>query len=450
MSVPPLHVVTAALGAILLAAATGPLHASVAAQDSGLREGADAAGINFGAAVTVDALGDAAYRQLLVDNVNMVSTVAELDMAVVQPQPGVFDFERADAVVDFAVEHGLTVRGHGLIGSGPLPEWVVNGSWTAETLGEVLQAHVSEVVGHYAERNPGVVTQWDVVDEAFLPDGSRRNTLWQQVIGEDHLAIAFDAARAADPDALLFYDDFYDDLAVAQDAVATGTGIVAGATAERSECADVPKCAAVQGTISALTASGVPIDGVGIQAHLLSPDPLDLGVFSAWIEDLGLRWAVTEFDVPVPATEVANPDTLAFQATTYADALQACVDASGCDTFVTWGITDRLPPTPDTTGGAFGGGLWFDATDAPKPAAAAMGAVLTVDEATTLTTESPGSTPPSPPTTEITPAPSTGDDSNRAPTALIVGAVSLTVAIVAIALFGRRRGRRSSPDATNP
>lgn len=428
------------VAAVLAVSLAGSLETNAGAQSAGLRDAADATGIDFGAAVTVAALGDDAYRQLLVDNVNMVSTVAELDMATVQPRPGAFDFGPADAVVDFAVEHGLTVRGHALIGGGRLPEWVTNGSWTADSLTEVLRTHVSEVVGRYAERNPGVVTEWDVVEEAFLPDGSRRPTIWQQVIGDGHVAVAFEAARAADPDALLYYDDFYDDLAVTQDAVANDVAIVPGATAERSQCADIPKCVAVEAMISSLTASGVPVDGVGVQAHLLSPDPLDLGTFSAWIEGLGLGWAVTEFDVPVPATEVANPDTLAFQAETYRAALQSCVDAEGCDTFVTWGITDRLPPTPDTTGGAFGGGLWFDVADAPKPAADAMRSVLAVAEPEPMTTEAASTTAATTtPADTVAAAAPTDDGSSSPPTALIVGAVALAAGVLVILLLRRRR-----------
>jgi endo-1,4-beta-xylanase len=416
------------------------------AQDAGLREAADRNDFDLGAAVTADALAtDEALGRLLIANVNMLSSVSQFDMAVIQPQPGVFDFGPTDALVDFAAEHDMTVRAHGLISRGGLPGWVVDGSWTPETLSEVLRTHVSEVVGRYAERNPGVVTQWDVVDEAFLPDGSRRPTIWQQVIGDDHLRLAFEAARAADPDALLFYDDFYDDLAVAQDAVDVGAALVPGATAERSTCDAVAKCVGIEAAISGLLDEGVPIDGLGLQAHLLSPDPLDLSQFSAWIEQLGLRWAVTEFDVPVPATEVADDVALAFQATTYADALAACVGASGCDTFVTWGITDRVPPTPEATGGAFAGGLWFDVDDSPKPAFDAMAGVL----GETSTAPAPASTTPEastsevavPPATAAPPAPES-DGSSTAPTVLVVAAVGLVAVVVVVALL-RRRPRSS-------
>ena len=346
------------------------------AQSTTLRTLADAAGISLGAAVDADALDDAGYRTLLVDHVNLVSTKGELSMAIVQPDQGVFDFSRAESIIDFAVEHDMAAHGHELI-SGAVPGWVSAGTWTAESLGQVLRDQVTAVVDHFRERNPGVVVQWDVVGDAFLADGSPRPTIWQQVIGDDYLQIAYEAARAADPEAVLFYDDFYDDVAVTQDAVASGVPIVPGANAERTTCDAVPKCVGVRDRIAALVAAGVPIDGVGFQSHLFSPDPADFTQLTAWVGAIGLTWAVTEFDVPLPVTEISNPETLEFQAQVYADALAACADAANCDTFVTWGISDRFSPIPSETGGAFDGALWFDTNDQPKPAFDAMAQVLT-------------------------------------------------------------------------
>ena len=422
-----------ATGALL--AATAP---AVTAQTAGLRDGADAAGLNFGTAVTTDALtSDEAYHNLLVDNVNMVSTVDEVDFAVVQPQPGVYDFARADALVDFAAANAMTARGHRLVTADGLPDWIVNGSWTAETLGQVLRDHVTALVSRYAERNPGVVTQWDVVDEAFLPDGTLRDSIWRQVIGDDYLRIAFEAARAADPTAELFYDDFYDDLSVTQDAVDNGVAIVPGATTERSNCADVPKCVGIQAAITALVTAGAPIDAIGLQSRIRSPDPVDITQFASWVEDLGLRWAITELDVPLPVTEIVNAESLAFQAQVYADTLAACADSEACDTFVTWGITDRLPPTPDTTGGAFGGALWFDAADAPKPAFDAMAAVLGPASVVATTIE--------PTLTTVAPAPETttaiADTSTDSDigTGLVIGAIALVVVAGVVVTLRRRR-----------
>ena len=416
--------------------------AAARAQSVELRPLADAAGISFGAAVDTEALDDAAYRELLIDHVNLVSTRGDLSMAVTQPEPGVFDFSRPDTIVDFAVENDMTARGHELIG-GAVPGWVSTGSWTADTLAQVLRDHVTAVVEHYRERNPGVVTQWDVVGDAFLPDGTLRPTIWQQVIGDDYLRIAFEAARAADPDAILFYDDFYDDVAVTQDAVASGVGIVGGANAERTTCDAVPKCVGVRDLVATLVAEGVPIDAIGFQSHLFSPDPADFTQFTAWTGDLGLGWAVTEFDVPLPVTEIANPQTLEFQAQEYADALASCADAANCDTFVTWGITDRFSPIPAETGGAFDGALWLDANDAPKPAFDAMAQVFTqrgppppapsTDPAVDQSVE-----PSVAPTTEPD-AGSADDGLDTAVVAVLVGGAALAAIAAVIAISRRRR-----------
>ncbi len=408
------------------------------AQGTGLRGAADAAELNFGAAVTIDALtSDEAYRNLLVDNVNMVSTVDEVDFGVVQPEPGVFDFTRADTLVDFAAANDMTARGHRLVTADGLPDWIVNGDWTAETLSQVLTDHVTAVVGRYAERNPGVVTQWDVVEDAFLPDGTLRDSIWRRIIGDDYLRIAFEAARAADPDAQLYYDDFYDDLSVTQDAVDNGVAIVPGATTERSNCADVPKCVGVQATVAALIAAGTPIDGVGLQSRIRSPDPVDMTQFPIWIEDLGLRWAITELDVPLPVTEIDNPESMAFQAQVYADTLSACVESTACDTFVTWGVTDRVPPTADSTGGAFGGGLWFDASDTPKPAFDTMATVLEQSSTVVATTEAPSTTAAAIPDTV---APTTDSDvDSGVVTGLVIGGLALCAIAAVIVLVRRRR-----------
>lgn len=445
----PLRPATLATTAfILLLTLVGVLAAGLDghAQSIALGPLADDAGILLGAAVDADALGDDAYRQLLVDHVNLASTQGDLSMAAVQPEPGVFDFSRSDAIVDFAVENGMPVRGHELV-NGDVPGWVSAGSWTADSLAQVLRDHVSAVIEHYSERNPGVVIQWDVVGDAFLADGTPRPTIWQQVIGDDHLRIAFDAARAADPDAELFYDDFFDDVAVTQDALASGIPIAPGATAERTTCELVPKCIAVRDRIAALVAQGAPIDGVGFQWHQFSPNPADLAKFATWVGDLGLDWAVTEFDVPLPVTEIANPESLEFQAQVYADALVDCADAANCDTFVTWGITDRFSPIPAETGGAFDGALWFDANDTPKPAFEAMAEVLTQRGSPEPTSSASSTVAATVDSTVAPDPPEAADDGsdNGTTVAALVGLVALGVIATAIVIARRRTQHAKNP-----
>lgn len=419
------------------------------AQPVSLRPLADGAGITLGAAVDADSLSDTAHRSLLAEHVNLLSTRGDMSMAVTQPEPGVFDFSPAETIVDFAVDNDMSVRGHDLIGA-TVPDWVSTTSWTAETLSQVLRDHVTAVVGHFSERSPGVVTQWDVVANAFLSDGTLRPTVWQQVIGDDYLRIAFEAARAADPDAMLIYDDFYDDVAVTQDGVATAMPIVPGANAERTTCDAVPKCVGIRDQIASLVGAGAPIDGVGFQSHLFSPDPADFEQLSSWVGDLGLVWAITEFDVPLPVTEIASAESLEFQAAVYSDALAACADAANCDTFVTWGISDRFSPIPQETGGAFGGALWFDANDAAKPAFNAMAQVLAQRAPAPASTEPPAPTVEPVPTT-VTPALDDTADGSTGANGLVAVLIGLgAVGVIAGVIVVARRRAEPTTDASNP
>lgn len=424
----------------------GPTNAAAAPVDDArsVRELADAIDLSFGVAVDRDSLADATYGALVADNATTISTRDELSFAVVQPTQGSFDFGAAEEVVDFAVDHGLTVRGHDLIAPDELPAWITQGTWDATTLTDVLTDHVTTVIAHFDERNPGVITEWDVAARVVRADGTQRPSVLQSVLGDSWLDTAFAAARAADPDATLYYDDFYDDLAMAQEAAMSGNAIVPGADASRSTCDLVAKCVAVSAMVRGLLDRGVPIDGVGFESHLFSPEPLDLATFSSWVSDTGLSWAVTEFAVPLPATEVAAEEMLAYQAEIYGAALTACIDSPDCATFITWGVSDGSSSIAAETGGVYGGALWFDVEGRPKPAHDAVRGVLVAraPAAAPATTEVPasidaGATALADESTTAEAA--TGADSSSAlqPILIAVGAVA-AVAVVVLVLRRRR------------
>jgi endo-1,4-beta-xylanase len=138
------------------------------------------------------------------------SVTAENDMkwSSLQPTEGTFTFTNADKIVTFAQANGMKVRGHCLLWHNQIPSWIFkNGDADAskDLVLQRLRTHITTVVNHFK----GKVYAWDVVNEA-IDDGSSiyRASQWYTICGEDYIIEAFKAARAADPDAKLFYNDY--------------------------------------------------------------------------------------------------------------------------------------------------------------------------------------------------------------------------------------------------
>ncbi len=342
-----------------------------------LRVDATDAGLHFGYAVAPQPLAtDAAYRNAVALDANTLTAENHLKFGFTHPEPDRYDFTRGDEIVGFAEANGQEVRGHVLLWHRALPAWVTDRDWTRDELIAVLEDHIATVVGHFRDEFPGVVTQWDVVNEAFYADGTRRPTIWQEVIGDDYLEIAFRAAHAADPTVDLFYNDFYDQVILAAESAIDGTPPGPGASPTRTECDDVPKCAATRAMAADFVARGVPIDGIGLQAHLLTPSATDYERFASWTEPLGLEWAITELDVALPAGRGDDPALRAVQAATYAAVVEDCLVSPNCDTVIIWGVNDANSWIPSTSGGALDHALIRDDDNRPKPAYRAIHTLL--------------------------------------------------------------------------
>jgi endo-1,4-beta-xylanase len=206
------------------------------------------------------------------------SLTAENDMKwmALQPWPGRYRFEAADAYVAFAEKHGMKVIGHTLVWHSQTPRWVFEGqdgkSLDREELLKRMKAHIDAVVGRYKGRVHG----WDVVNEAISDGpGGLRDSPWRRIIGDDFIEQAFRFARAADPKSELYYNDY---------------GLV-----------DRRKRARTIVMLKRLIAHGVPIDAVGMQGHYSLDRPSASEVERA-IQDfaaLGLKVMITELDVDV-------------------------------------------------------------------------------------------------------------------------------------------------------
>lgn len=322
--------------------AVGP---AAAARPVPLRALAAEHGITIGSAANLAALTtDRRYRTQLGQQLGSLTPENEMKWDTIHPARDTYDFTQADRLVAYARRNGMQVRGHTLVWQNQNPGWLTNGTFTRDEWIAILVDHITTVVGHYR----GQIAQWDVVNEAMDAAGNLRDTIWLRHIGPEYIELAFRAARAADPDAELYYNDF-------------GAGGV-GAKAD-----------AVYDMVSSLVDRGVPIDGVGTQAHwsavACSPCGPNMAGNMARLDAIGLDAAITEIDVRIALP--VSPEELDVQADLYAMFLRVCMDAPNCDTFTMWGFTDRYSWVPQAFPG-FGAALIYDEAYAPKPAETAI------------------------------------------------------------------------------
>jgi endo-1,4-beta-xylanase len=215
-----------------------------------------------------------------------------------------------DALVAYATGTGKRIRGHPLLWHEQLPAWLTGGSFTASQMTAVIRRHVQAVVSRYRGR----VGEWDVVNEPLDQNGSLRNDVFLAALGTEYIAVAFRAAREADPHATLMLNQI-------------------GAEPPS------PQSRALLDLVRRLKRNGVPIDGVGLQNHRLDGSASTAAQFErafAAYRRLGLKVAITEMDMPV-----RSPADRPRQARAYRDAADACVAAPNCSGLTVWGVTDK-------------------------------------------------------------------------------------------------------------
>lgn len=215
--------------------------------------------------------------RLIKKNFNSITAENAMKMEVLQPAEGKFNWKMADSIVNFAKANGIRIRGHNLCWHEQVPPWFFKGENGAPVskalLLKRLKEHITAVVGRYK----GQIYAWDVVNEAVDDDPREflRNSKWYQICGEDYISKAFEYAHAADPGAKLYYNDYNTE--------------------------NPAKRERILRLLRELIDKGVPIDGVGLQAHWSLHDPTENNLRAA-IEKysaLGLKIQFTEVDISI-------------------------------------------------------------------------------------------------------------------------------------------------------
>lgn len=258
---------------------------------------------------------DARLQRLFRDNFDQLTPENELKWANTEPLPGVFTFDEADQLVSYATAHGKRIRGHTLVWGNQLPKWVRDGHWSRDSLLLFMREHIDREMSRYRGR----INEWDVVNEAIAGNGGYEQNVFLRVIGPKYVEYAFRYAHAADPDAKLYYNDM-------------GIGLPGH-----------PATLGVLRMVADLKRKGVPIHGIGIQAHMSTRYHLSQSQVADTmrrVAELGLDVAITEMDVRInsPGTPAQR---LEDQRRVYEGVARACRAQPRCTSFTTWGISDK-------------------------------------------------------------------------------------------------------------
>ena len=277
------------------------------------------AGRYYGAALRFDQVEeDARLHRAVLAECGSVTAEIHMKWDALNPAPGVWTTRGADQLAAFTRRHELALRGHTLLWDQSTPAWAK--TQMAETRDWAL---VSDFVQATIRRYDADVTEWDVVNEPIESDGLRAN-VFQRAYGDDYVERALVEARLASPDARLLINDYGFDY---DNSVEEGR--------RRSFLRLVER----------LKQRGVPLDGVGVQAHLdLGKGPLKADILRPFLADLaglGLSIAITELDVKEadPGLPVVERDRrVADEVRRYLDIVLQEPAVSGV---TTWGLSDR-------------------------------------------------------------------------------------------------------------
>ncbi|KAI0641297.1 endo-beta-1,4-glucanase [Trametes meyenii] len=288
----------------------------------------------FGTATNNVELNDTAYFGILNDfgTFGQLTPANSMKWIATEPERGVFTSCEARRMPRPPLGRGNTEgcdTGHNCVWYNKLPDWVTNATWAVPELARVVQEHCFNIVRHWR----GQI--WDVVNEPFNDDGTWRETIWYNALNTTYIPLALHAARAADPHAKLYINEYN----------VTGTG---------------PKATSLKSLVKELKRAGVPLDGVGVQAHeTVGEVPTDIRQNLEEFTALGVEVAITELDVKF---ETLPPDEqgLAQQRRDYETIVAACAAVERCVGVTVWDFTDKYSWIPRSFVGAGDACPWDD------------------------------------------------------------------------------------------
>ncbi len=201
----------------------------------------------IGVAVNNRNVADPDQIKVVLREFNSITAENAMKPQPTEPKKGEFNWEDADKIADFCRANGIKMRGHTLMWHSQIGSWMYQDEkgnlLSKEEFYANMKHHIQAIVSRYKD----VVYCWDVVNEAVADSPLRwgqpelRESPMYKIAGEEFIYKAFEYAHEADPDALLFYNDYND--------------------------AEPAKSQRIYNLVKRMKDAGVPIDGIGMQAH---------------------------------------------------------------------------------------------------------------------------------------------------------------------------------------
>jgi endo-1,4-beta-xylanase len=232
----------------------------------------------IGVAVTPGSLeGDQA--RLIKKHFNSLTAENAMKPGPIHPEENRYFWDDADKIVNFAQANGMKVRGHTLCWHSQTGAWMFKDPQGNQVTKEIALARLKDHITQVVTRYKGKIYAWDVLNEAIVDDEDAakifRETPWYKICGEEYIAKVFQWAHEADPNAVLFYNDYNTENPVKRDKI--------------------------YNMLKKLLEAGVPVTGVGLQGHWNVNNPTEQNLRDAIdkFSSLGLKVQVTELDVSI-------------------------------------------------------------------------------------------------------------------------------------------------------
>lgn len=231
-------------------------------------------------------------------------------------------------------DNTMAVRGHTLIWHSQTPNWIFYENFdTSSALAdrEVMLARMESYIRQVFEMldtlgYSELFYAYDVVNEAWMEDGTKRDSLWLRTIGDDYLWYAFSFAKQYAPEYIdLYYNDYNEQF----------------------------KTDTLYDFVQTLVDEdgNYLIDGIGFQAHLYTEDSLeDYFVTVDKLASLGLKVNLTELDVCLGKyqfSQYATDANLKVQGQFYYNLIHGLLERVEAgtlksDSLTIWGFSDQL------------------------------------------------------------------------------------------------------------